>query len=97
MVFKFVAEFPDGILDRPGGSVSQSADGCAGHDPDRFADVEQRIEILESSFAVLDSRQDSFGPACPFTTGSALAARFVSEEAAGVVEEIDHGDGDQSG
>src|SRR4026209_1272029 len=72
---------------RCGGSVAERTERLAG---DVVADADEQIDVAHLTFAVLDARQDLVQPVSPFTTGSALAARFVLIEVEKVASRPDH-------
>ena len=89
VLFELAAELADRVLDRPGGAVGQAADRGAGHDADRVADLQQQVEILQPALAGLDAVEHRRATSRSFAAGRALAAAFVGEEAADVVQEVD--------
>ena len=92
VIFQFAAELADGVLDGPGGAVGQAANRRAGNDADRVADLQQQIEILQPAAAGLDAIEHLQGPVRALAAGCTLAATFVGEETATVVQEIEHRD-----
>ncbi len=65
----------------------------AGNDADRVADLQQQVEIAQPPSTGLDPFEHGQRPGRSFAAGRALAAAFVLEEPATVVQEIDHRNG----
>ena len=78
------------VLDGPGGAVGQAADRRAGMMPIESPISSSRSRSFSRPAAGLDPLDHLQRPVRAFAAGRALAAAFVGEEAATVVQEIDH-------
>ncbi len=90
IILEFASKFADGVFNGPGGAVGQAANGRAGHNADRIADFQKQIQICQPSASGLDAIEHLQCPVRSFAAGSALAAAFVGEKPATIVEEIDN-------
>src|SRR6185369_4418332 len=78
----------DRILHRPPRPVGQAANGRPRHDADVFGDFVQNLQIFQAALAAAEAFGDFEHPAGAFAAGGALAAGFVAEETADVVEHV---------
>src|SRR5262249_19403799 len=83
------AELTDRLLDRPAGAVGQPADRRTGHDADGVADLLQYLQVLRAPLSAAQAVGHLQHPAGAFPARRTLAARFMSEEPADVVQHID--------
>src|ERR1700722_5492401 len=89
VIFQLRTEFCNRILDRPTGAVREAADGGAGHDADRLRHFIENIEVFLAALAGPNAVEHLHHPASPLAARRALSARFVSEEPADIIENID--------
>ena len=90
VVLELIAKLAQHGFDEPGGAVGQAANCRAGDDADRVADFQQQFQVAQPSAAGLDSAHHLQRPMGSFAAWSALAATLVGEEAAAVVQQVDH-------
>src|SRR5215467_2721580 len=90
VVLELAAEMLDEALHRQGGGVAERADGAPG---DVVGDVDQQVEVLVLSLAVLDAVDHAVEPAGSLAAGRALATGLLEVEIRQALERLDHAGG----
>src|SRR5690349_10259656 len=80
VLFQLRPKFLDRVLDRPTGSICQTADRRPRHDADRLRDIVEDLQILEPTATATHAVKNLFHPSGALAARRALAARFVCKE-----------------